>query len=125
MGEWVVGAFINIFGSIAINFGTNLLKLGHDERERHSILDNDGINRKAEAKPIMYFHTWRVEFLDYKVLKFMPVYGPSLLAALGSIQFVSNIAFAYYVLNKTVSIRVGSCVDDTMVAFLIYLLFKF
>jgi hypothetical protein len=31
MGEWVVGAFINLFGSIAINFGTNLLKLGHNE----------------------------------------------------------------------------------------------
>lgn len=31
MGEWVIGAFINIVGSIAINFGTNLLKLGHDE----------------------------------------------------------------------------------------------
>lgn len=31
MGEWVIGAFINFFGSIAINFGTNLLKLGHNE----------------------------------------------------------------------------------------------
>lgn len=31
MGEWVVGALINIVGSIAINFGTNLLKLGHDQ----------------------------------------------------------------------------------------------
>lgn len=31
MGEWVIGAFINLFGSIAINFGTNLLKLGLDE----------------------------------------------------------------------------------------------
>ncbi|KAG5624615.1 hypothetical protein H5410_009833, partial [Solanum commersonii] len=30
----------------------------------------------------------------------------SLLAALGSIQFVSNIAFAYFVLNKTVTINV-------------------
>lgn len=31
MGEWVIGAVINLFGSIAINFGTNLLKLGHNE----------------------------------------------------------------------------------------------
>lgn len=29
----------------------------------------------------------------------------SLLAALGSIQFVSNIAFAYFVFNKTVTIK--------------------
>nr|GEU89049.1 ABC transporter D family member 1 [Tanacetum cinerariifolium] len=31
MGKWVIRAFINLFGSIAINFKTNLLKLGHDE----------------------------------------------------------------------------------------------
>lgn len=29
----------------------------------------------------------------------------SLLAALGSIQFVSNIAFAYFVLKKTVTVK--------------------
>lgn len=29
----------------------------------------------------------------------------SLLAALGSIQFVSNIAFAYFVLNKMVTVK--------------------
>lgn len=31
MGDWVIGALINIVGSVAINFGTNLLKLGHDQ----------------------------------------------------------------------------------------------
>lgn len=29
----------------------------------------------------------------------------SLLAALGSIQFISNIAFAYFVLNKMVTVK--------------------
>ncbi|GJN21176.1 hypothetical protein PR202_gb08632 [Eleusine coracana subsp. coracana] len=65
MGDWVIGALINIVGSVAINFGTNLLKLGHDQ---------------------------------------------SLLAALGSIQFVSNIAFAYFVLNKTISVKSGETI---------------
>lgn len=32
-------------------------------------------------------------------------FSQSLLAALGSIQFVSNIAFAYFVLNKTVTVK--------------------
>lgn len=31
MEDWIIGALINIIGSIAINFGTNLLKLGHDQ----------------------------------------------------------------------------------------------
>ncbi|KAJ8546480.1 hypothetical protein K7X08_019063 [Anisodus acutangulus] len=111
MGEWVIGAVINLFGSIAINFGTNLLKLGHDEREKHSVLGNEGTNVKATTKPIIYFPTWRVGFLFFAIgncLNFISFgyAAQSLLAALGSIQFVSNIAFAYFVLNKTVTVNV-------------------
>ncbi|PPD73946.1 hypothetical protein GOBAR_DD29118 [Gossypium barbadense] len=50
MGDWVIGAFINLFGSIAINFGTNLLKLGHNERERHSMMDGEGMAGKEGCK---------------------------------------------------------------------------
>ncbi|PHT57125.1 putative magnesium transporter NIPA8 [Capsicum baccatum] len=111
MGEWVVGAVINLFGSIAINFGTNLLKLGHDEREKHSVLGNEGTNVKSTMKPIIYFQKWRVGILFFAIgncLNFISFgyAAQSLLAALGSIQFVSNIAFAYFVLNKTVTINV-------------------
>ncbi|KAK2968836.1 hypothetical protein RJ640_028229 [Escallonia rubra] len=111
MGEWVIGAFINLFGSIAINFGTNLLKLGHDERERHSILGSEGANGKTELKPIIYFQTWRIGLLFFALgncLNFLSFgyAAQSLLAALGSIQFVSNIAFSYFVLNKMVTVKV-------------------
>lgn len=107
MGEWVIGAFINLFGSIAINFGTNLLKLGHNERERQS----DGTNGKLPLKPIIYFQSWRVGisiFLLGNCLNFVSFgyAAQSLLAALGSVQFVSNIAFAYFVLNKRVTVKV-------------------
>ncbi|OMO98537.1 Magnesium transporter NIPA, partial [Corchorus capsularis] len=111
MGEWVIGAFINLFGSIAINFGTNLLKLGHNERERHSLMDGEGIAGKIPLKPIIYFQTWRVGILFFMLgncLNFISFgyAAQSLLAALGSIQFVSNIAFAYFVLNKMVTVKV-------------------
>ncbi|KAJ6973095.1 magnesium transporter NIPA8 [Populus alba x Populus x berolinensis] len=111
MGEWVIGAFINLFGSIAINFGTNLLKLGHNERERHSTQDNVGTSGKVPVKPIIYFQTWRVGILFFflgNCLNFISFgyAAQSLLAALGSIQFVSNIAFAYFVLNKMVTVNV-------------------
>ncbi|KAG8385039.1 hypothetical protein BUALT_Bualt04G0181400 [Buddleja alternifolia] len=111
MGEWVIGAFINLFGSIAINFGTNLLKLGHDERERHSILGNDGTDGKALMKPIIHFQSWRIGIVFFilgNCLNFISFgyAAQSLLAALGSVQFVSNIAFAYFVLNKTVTVKV-------------------
>ncbi|KAF7819323.1 putative magnesium transporter NIPA8 [Senna tora] len=111
MGEWIVGAFINLFGSIAINFGTNLLKLGHNERERHSVLGTDGANGKLTPKPIIYFQTWRVGIVFFflgNCLNFISFgyAAQSLLAALGSVQFVSNIAFAYFVLNKMVTVKV-------------------
>ncbi|XP_073006991.1 probable magnesium transporter NIPA8 isoform X2 [Typha latifolia] len=111
MGEWVIGALINIVGSIAINFGTNLLKLGHDQRERLSILCSDEGNDKITLKPIIHFQTWRVGILFFALgncLNFISFAyaAQSLLAALGSIQFVSNIAFAYFVLSKTVSVKV-------------------
>lgn len=111
MGEWVIGAFINLFGSIAINFGTNLLKLGHDERERYAVLGGDGQNGKTILKPIIYFQSWRVGILFFALgntLNFISFgyAAQSLLAALGSIQFVSNIAFAYFVLSKMVTVKV-------------------
>lgn len=107
----MVGAIINLIGSIAINFGTNLLKLGHTQRERHSVLDNVGSSTKLTVKPIIYFHTWRVGILFFafgNCLNFISFgyAAQSLLAALGSVQFVSNIAFAYFVLNKMVTVKV-------------------
>ncbi|KAK7364775.1 hypothetical protein VNO80_13517 [Phaseolus coccineus] len=110
MGEWTVGAFINLFGSIAINFGTNLLKLGHNERERH-LHGSDGVNGKMTLKPIIYFQSWRIGIVFFflgNCLNFISFgyAAQSLLAALGSVQFVSNIAFAYFVLNKMVTVKV-------------------
>lgn len=110
MGEWVIGAFINLFGSIAINFGTNLLKLGHDEREKHAVL-GEGINGKTILRPIISFQSWRIGILFFafgNALNFISFgyAAQSLLAALGSVQFVSNIAFAYVVLNKIVTVKV-------------------
>ncbi|CAA6668108.1 unnamed protein product [Spirodela intermedia] len=95
MGEWVVGAFINLFGSI---------------RERLSVLGGDGSNRVA-LKPIIHFHTWRVGILFFVLgncLNFISFgyAAQSLLAALGSVQFVSNIAFSYFVLSKMVTVKV-------------------
>ncbi|CAH8363631.1 unnamed protein product [Eruca vesicaria subsp. sativa] len=111
MGEWVIGAFINVFGSVAINFGTNLLKLGHNERERLALQDNVGGKTPLKLKPIVHFQTWRVGILVFLLgncFNFISFgyAAQSLLAALGSIQFVSNIAFAYVVLNKMVTVKV-------------------
>lgn len=99
MSDWVIGALINLLGSIFINFGTNLLKLAHDER-----------NLRHRMKPIIYFQAWRVGILFFTIgncLNFISFgyAAQSLLAALGSVQFISNMCFAYFILNKTVTIK--------------------
>ncbi|VAI57164.1 unnamed protein product [Triticum turgidum subsp. durum] len=119
MGDWIIGALINIVGSVAINFGTNLLKLGHDQDcdlsaqvQREKLYSsNNQSDGKFVPRSVMYFQTWRIGILFFAVgncLNFMSFAyaAQSLLAALGSIQFVSNIAFAYVVLNKTISVKV-------------------
>ncbi|KAK4372208.1 hypothetical protein RND71_007592 [Anisodus tanguticus] len=110
MGDWVIGALINLLGNIFINFGTNLLKLGHDERNKHFVLSNLGTNVRARMKPIIYFQAWRTGILFFATgncLNFISFgyAAQSLLAALGSIQFISNIGFAYFILNKRVTIK--------------------
>ncbi|KAF2322998.1 hypothetical protein GH714_032688 [Hevea brasiliensis] len=80
-------------------------------RERHSTLDIDGTSGKSHLKPILILSTWRVGILFFflgNCLNFISFgyAAQSLLAALGSVQFVSNIAFAYFVLNKLVTVKV-------------------
>ncbi|PKA59723.1 hypothetical protein AXF42_Ash011847 [Apostasia shenzhenica] len=111
MDQWVFGAIINLVGSITINFGTNLLKLGHDQREKLSTINSGGTNGKLIGKPIAHFQTWRVGILFFALgncLNFISFAyaAQSVLAALGSVQFISNIAFAYVVLSKTVTVKI-------------------
>ncbi|KAL3032071.1 hypothetical protein AAZX31_02G064000 [Glycine max] len=78
--------------------------------ERH-LLGSDGVNGKMNLKPIIYFQSWRIGIVFFflgNCLNFISFgyAAQSLLAALGSVQFVSNIAFAYFVLNKMVTVKV-------------------
>ncbi|KAG6555611.1 hypothetical protein Mapa_002846 [Marchantia paleacea] len=112
MGDWVTGAAINIIGSIGINFGTNLLKLGHNQRERSAVLEaGESGEKTVSRKPVTHFQAWRFGVIVFSLgncLNFISFgfAAQSLLAALGSVQFVSNVGFAYLVLNETVTGRI-------------------
>ncbi|GJS97318.1 probable magnesium transporter NIPA8 isoform X1 [Tanacetum coccineum] len=75
------------------------------QRERHAVL-GEGINGKTILRPIISFQSWRIGILFFafgnalNFISFGYAAQQSLLAALGSVQFVSNIAFAYVVLTK-------------------------
>ncbi|CAN6989539.1 unnamed protein product [Brassica rapa subsp. trilocularis] len=62
MREYVIGDFINMLGSVAINFGTNLLKLRPNQvciclnQERLALQDNGG--GETQLIPHIQFQTW-------------------------------------------------------------------
>lgn len=96
-----MGAIINVIGSIAINLGTNLMKLGHNKRAKVDVPD-------SEKPPVRKFKEWVVGmsfFTVGNILNFVSFgfAAQSLLAALGSIQFVSNVIFAYFVLHEQIN----------------------
>ncbi|CAM6095094.1 unnamed protein product [Calypogeia fissa] len=112
MEDWVTGAAINICGSISINFGTNLLKLGHNQREKSAVLDAVEPGEKiVSRKSVTQYEAWRLGVIVFalgNILNFISFgfAAQSLLAALGSVQFVSNVVFAYLVLKETVTGRI-------------------
>ncbi|XP_024371631.1 probable magnesium transporter NIPA8 isoform X2 [Physcomitrium patens] len=111
MGEWITGAAINVVGSICINFGTNLLKLGHNQRERQALDTDDSEDKTFSKKSVTQYQSWRIGVAIFSfgnILNFISFgyAAQSLLAALGSIQFVSNVFFAYLMLNEVVTRRI-------------------
>lgn len=104
------GAAINMIGSIGINFGTNLLKLAHNQKERLALLEAAASVKGVSQRPIIYFQAWWIGIIVFilgNILNFLSFgyAAQSLLAALGSIQFLSNVGFAYFVLNEKVTGR--------------------
>ncbi|GLC43081.1 hypothetical protein PLESTB_000865100 [Pleodorina starrii] len=98
---WYVGAIINVVGSIAINLGTNLMKLGHNKRAKVDCPE-------AQKPPVRKIKEWVIGMSFFSVgniLNFVSFgfAAQSLLAALGSIQFVSNVVFAYFVLHEPIN----------------------
>lgn len=111
MGEWITGAAINVVGSISINFGTNLLKLGHNQRERQALLETSDGDKVFTKKSVTQYQSWRIGVAVFSlgnILNFISFgyAAQSLLAALGSVQFVSNVFFAYLMLNEVVTRRI-------------------
>ena len=115
MKHWLVGVAINIVGSLMVNFGTNMMKSSHNNNDKEKANDDDdnssisisntvnsNITTDAllEAKKIIpkkeWNHTWRIGISFFTIgslLNFVSFAfaAQSLLAALGGIQFVSNV----------------------------------
>ncbi|GAX78098.1 hypothetical protein CEUSTIGMA_g5540.t1 [Chlamydomonas eustigma] len=101
MVGWYVGAIINVTGSISINLGTNVMKLGHNQRAQMALPEE-------KKPPIMKNRYWQVGLVVFilgNIANFASFgfAAQSLLAALGSVQFVSNVVFASTVLKEKIT----------------------
>jgi drug/metabolite transporter (DMT)-like permease len=101
---------MNISGSIMINLGTNLMKFGHMEAEKAAAAA-DAEDTEGYKPPAKQRNWWRVGmglFVLGNVLNFVSFSfaKQSLLAALGSVQFVTNVAFGRLVLKMEISMNV-------------------
>ncbi|KAH9255210.1 hypothetical protein BASA81_006650 [Batrachochytrium salamandrivorans] len=141
--DWVFGAFLNISGSVCINLGTNLMKLGilrfQKRRRRVALQDallptDRDLARQSDPGVVVlnccngvwtwiplhhcycscrsdlvsktwFFGLWC--FILGNVLNFLSFgyAAQSLLASLGSVQFVTNVLFARVVLKETITRR--------------------
>jgi len=118
--SWIIGVILNIIGSISINCGTNLMKFGHDEDKREllkveeeeenlSPRDDDTLSSVNESmednvkkSKVWYVGIWL--FVTGSVINFVSYAfaGQSLLASLGTVQFVSNVFFGKFILGEEV-----------------------
>jgi drug/metabolite transporter (DMT)-like permease len=131
--QWLIGASMNITGSVMINLGTNLMKLGHNQEAeaasaapgqktpaatspRSDLIElgqaqTGELHEPSPNKPEKKSKWWRIgmttfiigNFLNFASFSFA---NQSLLAALGSVQFVTNVAFGRFVLHLAISRKI-------------------
>lgn len=108
---WIIGVIINILGSLSINLSTNCIKLSHTRLADIKRKDPEKPLPKFSKSPRKWFNVeqnanriWlgsMIVFVIANIANFasFAFAAQSLLAALGSIQFVSNVIFSR-VVNK-------------------------
>ena len=121
---WVIGVIINVIGSLSINLSTNCIKLSHTRLAEIKRKDPDKPLPKFRQSPVAWFNVeqnanriWlsaMIVFVIANIANFasFAFAAQSLLAALGSIQFVSNVVFSKVVNKETLNpwILVGTVV---------------
>jgi len=103
---------LNVTGSVVLNLGTNVMKLAHnirqhrDEQLKESNASQDNEKVRSPRPKVWYFGI--IFFIVGSLVTFSSFgFAPqSLLAALGSVQFVSNVIFGSVILKEKVTRRI-------------------
>ena len=97
---WLIGVAVTFVGQIINNFGTNVVKYSHIISETQSVYDT-GRKRKSW---IIFCAGWMLFVLGISLDFISFAYtAQSILAAVASIQFVSNLVFARLILKEQIT----------------------
>lgn len=110
VANFLWGALLNVAGSITINLGVTLLKYSHNQVE---VQEQNKIERLDNETSVLISHQWwwRISFFIFccgNVLNFVSFgfAAQSLLAGLGSVQFVTNVGFSYFILGSLITPKI-------------------
>jgi hypothetical protein len=116
--DTIIGVTLSVVANVLINLGTNMLKLAHKRLEaaHEAKLEEAATQTERDEvvaegpTPAYKYWVWQLGFFVFKfgnILNFV-AFGfaaQSLLSALASVQFISNVLFAAFVLQEPVSRR--------------------
>lgn len=117
MNDWMYGVILITIGSLGNNLGNNLVSLGHKQskaKENKIVPDTTSENLDSvddSIPPPKSKFDWKligtIVFVVGNLFTFVSFgFGAqSLIASLESIQFVSNIFFAYYIHHEKITIQ--------------------
>ena len=103
MSSYLIGVALASVGNIMINLSSVLIKSHHMRNEKNLL-------RKKDIIPDTKSKQWLIGILLFvigNICNFLAFNyaAQSLLAALGSIQFVSNVFFTYFILHHSLTSR--------------------
>lgn len=110
MSQFWIGVLLNVIGSILVNFGINIMKHSHSISSIQAV----GSPKSSATPPLtllgleMSWSKGAFVFATGSFATFVSfAYGSqSLLASLGTLQFISNVFFSRFVLQQTISWKV-------------------
>ena len=97
---WLIGVAVTFIGQIINNFGTNVVKYSHTLTNNQSVYDS----REKKRSWIIFFAGWMLFVLGISLDFISFAYtAQSILAAVASIQFISNLIFAKLMLKEKIT----------------------
>lgn len=103
MGDVLIGVLMTLCGSVGINLGTNILKYSYkrnDKRFKATRRRKPNLSSRSFLVGITVFVIGNI--VNFASFSFT---AQSLLAGLGSVQFVSNVIFGYFLLEEPITKR--------------------